>query len=389
MTTVHPSRGVGTFVFPKAANVAKAGACRLFLFLQVGMWAAVMSFVAIPVTGQVGAESGLMPESFPQSVDQPKIELAHDQESLTRYEQELDGSFAELDVQLTMASVPALEAFDNYFIRCPSSTKLRGFRRALKDKLAVFRAKRPPAEEKGEAARALYAAQVRVVTGILKAATIRLASIDKLAAFTKTSAVEVQVNNMPPSTQMEEQDSGVVGFSSLVEALGNRPVPPEKSTGKGIPKLLVRNLANAVLSSDMSIDYDKQVLGVLREHLSGIGTTLSIEEQAAEFEILAKQELLPMPEGVKPFPLALFKTVLNGFGQFHDDFYISADVIESWARLWTVEGALSYLRELEHREKTRREVLLGAKDDIVNDWVAMDPGPLGGTDLFTLGVFLL
>lgn len=384
---------MGAFTCPKAANVGMAGAGILGLILLAGMSAVVMSFVVIPVTGQVVADAGMGFESFPHA-DPPKIDLAHDEESLTLYEQEFDAAAAELERNCNSASEAALEAFAKYFVPGAVGRKLKAVRRALQGQLAAFRATRPPADTEGETERAIYAAQVRLVTGLLKAAGIRLASIDKSASFTNDNAVASPLNNIPftslSSTKLKQQNSSLVGFSSFVEALGNRPVPSDMPTGEqGLPEVLVRKLTNAVLASDMHIEHDTQVLAVFNEYVSGIGKMPSIEEQAADVELLAQGERLPMPRGARPFPLALFKTVLNGFGQFHSDFRIPADVIKSWAENWTIEGALSHLRELEQRQKTRLEVLLATKKDIVQEWLATQAKPLKGTDLFTLCVFLL
>ncbi|KAL8431300.1 hypothetical protein ACSSS7_005385 [Eimeria intestinalis] len=262
-------------------------------------------------------------------------------------------------------------------------------RRAVKERLV----------REANESRKVYAARLKLVTALMRAARRRIQAIGVSLSFVSQHRVSsplygLRGDPMPFLETLKRKLSQPVGYSRLYEQLQDRIYPAPQSDAPdaaNVPVELVDRLVNAVRLSDLLIEQDQGVAASFNHFFSVVRTNKDHDEEgAADFERLGAGSRLPMdPGGHVEFPVALFRGVVGNLNTSPALSFITDETIRGWSENWTLDYIWAQTYKLCDAERERTAALHRIKQSLRKSWSEVQGGAVGDDDVFSLALYLL
>ncbi|KAL8446866.1 hypothetical protein Emed_004745 [Eimeria media] len=247
--------------------------------------------------------------------------------------------------------------------------------------------------------RRVYAARLKLVTALLKAARRRIEAIGVSLSFADQHRVSsplygLRGHPMPFLDKLKKRPRHPAGYSRLYEQLQDRMFPAPESSNPdvaNVPSELIDRLANAVKLSDLLIEQDQGVAASFNQFLRVVRTNEKYdEEDTADLEHLSAGSRLSMdPEGRVEFPVALFRAVVGNLKALHELSFITDDLIGDWSENWTIDNIWAQTYKLCDAERERTAALYRIKQSLRNFWSGAQGKAVANDDVFLLALYLL
>ncbi|KAL8270568.1 hypothetical protein Esti_005539 [Eimeria stiedai] len=259
------------------------------------------------------------------------------------------------------------------------------------------RAKEKLVSEANES-RKVYAARLKLVTALMKAARRRIRAIGVSLSFVSQHRVSSPLYGlrgypMPSLELLKRKPRQPAGYSKLYEQLQDRIFPAPESDAPdsaNVPLELIDRLVNAVRLSDLLIEQDQGVAASFSQFFRVVRRSKGYDEEAADLEHLGAGSQLPMdPGGHVVFPVALFRAVVGNLKALHDLSFITDETIGDWSQTWTIDHVWAQTYKLSDTERERTAALHRIKQSLRKSWSAVQGKAVADDDAFLLALYLL
>ncbi|KAL8446706.1 hypothetical protein Emag_004654 [Eimeria magna] len=247
--------------------------------------------------------------------------------------------------------------------------------------------------------RKVYAARLKLVTALMKAARRRIQAIGVSLSFASQHRVSSPLYGlrgypMPFLEMLKRKPRHPAGYSRLYEQLQDRIFPAPESDAPdtaNVPLELIDRLANAVRLSDLLIEQDQGVAASFNQFFRVVRTSKEYDdEEAGDLEHLAASSRLSMdPGGHIEFPVALFRAVVGNLKALHDLSFITDETIRDWSEKWTIDNIWAQTYKLCDAERERTAALHRIKQSLRKSWSAAQGKAVADDDVFLLAIYLL